>query len=136
MAFIGGMILGILALAADDPQLRSAALAEGEALLAAGSISHNHLHFRRDAIDACLDAGDWSGAELHSSALETYTREEPLPWSNFFVARGRALAACGRGRRDAALAAELALLMEEGKRLAFKLSLPALELALAGAMSR
>jgi class 3 adenylate cyclase/tetratricopeptide (TPR) repeat protein len=136
MAFIGGMILGILALAADDPQVRSNALAEGEALLAAGSISHNHLHFRRDAIDACLDAGDWSGAELHSSALETYTREEPLPWSEFFGARGRALAACGRGRRDAALVVELARLMEEGKRLAFKLSLPALELALAVAMSR
>ena len=135
MAFIGPMILGILALAANDPQVRSDALAEGEALLAAGSVSHNHLHFRRDAIDACLDAGDWSGAELHSTALETYTCEEPLPWSDFFVARGRALAACGRGRRDAALVAELARLTEEGQRLAFKLSLPAVETALAGAMS-
>jgi hypothetical protein len=136
MAFIGGMILGILALAADDPQVRSDALAEGEALLAAGSISHNHLLFRRDAIDACLDAGDWRGAELHSTALETYTLEEPLPWSDFFVARGRALAACGRGRRDTALVAELARLREEGKRLAFRLSLAAVEVALAGAMSR
>ena len=136
MAFIGGMILGILALAADDPQERGDALAEGEALLAAGAISHNHLHFRRDAIDACLDAGDWSGAELHSAALEAYTRDEPLPWSDFFVARGRALAACGRSRRDAGLEAELARLREEGKRLAFKLSVPGVEVALAGAMSR
>jgi class 3 adenylate cyclase/tetratricopeptide (TPR) repeat protein len=135
MAFIGPMILGILALAANDPQVRSDALAEGEALLAAGSVSHNHLHFRRDAIDACLDAEDWSGAELHSDALETYTHEEPLPWSGFFVARGRALAACGRGRRDAALIAELAGLREKGKRLAFKLSLPAVEAVVAGAMS-
>jgi tetratricopeptide (TPR) repeat protein len=135
MVFIGGMILGILALAADDPQERSDALAEGEALLAAGAISHNHLHFRRDAIDACLDAGDWSGADLQSTALEAYTQDEPLPWSDFFVARGRALAACGRGRRDAGQVAELTRLTEEGKRLAFRLSLPAVETALAGAMS-
>jgi class 3 adenylate cyclase/tetratricopeptide (TPR) repeat protein len=136
MAFIGGMTLGILALAADDPQVRDDALAEGEALLAAGAVSHNHLHFRRDAIDACLDAGDWSGAELHSTALESYTQTEPLPWADFFVARGRALAACGRGRRDAGLVAELTRLAEDGKRLAFKLSLPAVETALAGVMGR
>ena len=134
MAFIGPMILGILALAADDPQVRSDALAEGEALLAAGSASHNHLQFRRDAIDACLDVADWDGAERHSAALETYTRQEPLPWSSFFVARGRALAAYGRGRRDAALMAELASLREEGARLNFKLSLPAIEAALASPM--
>jgi hypothetical protein len=73
-------------------ELRGVALAEGEALLAAGSPSHNHLQFRRDAIDACLDAEDWSGAEFHSDALESYTHEEPLPWSGFFIARGRALA--------------------------------------------
>jgi tetratricopeptide (TPR) repeat protein len=89
MGYIGPMILGILTLAADDPQVRSDALAEGEALLMAGSASHNHLQFRRDAIDACLYVEDWGGAELHGAALETYTRQEPLPWSRFFVARGR-----------------------------------------------
>jgi hypothetical protein len=136
IAFIGPMILGILALTTDDPRVRSNALAEGEALLAAGSASHNHLQFRRDAIDACLDAEDWSGAELHSDALEIYTCEEPLPWSGYLVARGRALAAYGRGRRDAALMAELAGLRDQGKRLAFKFSLTAVEAALAGAMSR
>ena len=106
-----------LALTTDDPRVRSDALAEGEVLLAAGSASHNHLQFRRDAIDASLDTEDWSGAELHSDALETYTREEPLRWSGFFVARGRALAAYGRGRRNAALMVKLADLREEGKRL-------------------
>jgi tetratricopeptide (TPR) repeat protein len=131
MGYIGPMILGILTLAADDPQVRSDALAEGEALLMAGSASHNHLQFRRDAIDACLYVEDWGGAELHGAALETYTRQEPLPWSRFFVARGRALVAYGRGRRDAALMAELARLREEGARLDFKLSLPAMEAALA-----
>jgi hypothetical protein len=136
MAFIGPMILGILALAADHPEVRNDALTEGEALLTAGSASHNHLQFRRDAIDACLDAGDWIGAELHSTALETYTHDEPLPWSDFFAARGRALAAYGRGRRDAGLVAELARLTEEGKRLGFKLSVPGIEVALEGAMSR
>ena len=128
------MILGILALAADDPQVRSDALAEGEAPLAAGSPSHNHLQFRRDAIDACLDVADSGWCRAPQRRTGDLHPPEPLPWSSFFVARGRALAAYGRGRRDAALMAELASLREEGARLNFKLSLPAIEAALASQM--
>ena len=53
-AFLGPFALGALALASEDPTARQAALAEGEALLEAGAVSHNHLLFRRDAIDAYL----------------------------------------------------------------------------------
>ena len=34
------------------------------------------------------------------SGVALYTRPEPLPRSNFFIGRGRALAAHGRGSRD------------------------------------
>ena len=94
---------GVLALTTEDATVRDTALAEGEALLAAGSISHNHLLFRRDAIEACLDAGAWDGAENHAGALEDYVRQEPSPWTDFVVARGRTLAAHGRGTEIAAL---------------------------------
>ena len=41
----------------------SAALARGEAMLEAGAVSHNHMFFRREAIDICLGYGDPAGAD-------------------------------------------------------------------------
>ena len=67
------------------------------------------------------------------SSLEAYTRPEPLPWTDFFIARGRALAALGRGRDDAAHSAALIRLQYEGQRLGLMTALPAIEAALAGA---
>jgi tetratricopeptide (TPR) repeat protein len=127
-AFLGPFALGALASATDDPTVRHAALEEGEALLRAGAVSHNHLLFRRDAIDACLGAGDWEGAERSAAALEDYTGSEPLPFSDFYIARARALAARGGDRWDAAaLAAELERLRDEGERLGLRVALPAIE---------
>jgi tetratricopeptide (TPR) repeat protein len=124
-AFLGPFALGALALAADDPIVRQAALEEGEALLRAGAVSHNHLLFRRDAIDALLGAGDWKGAERCAALLEDFTRSEPLPFSDFYIARARALAAHGRQRSNAeSLAAELERLREEGERLGLLVALP------------
>jgi hypothetical protein len=105
--------------------VRQAALEEGEALLRAGAVSHNHLLFRRDAIDACLGAGDWEGAERCAAALQDFTRAEPLPFSDFYIARARTLAAHGGQRLNAeALAAELERLREEGERLGLRVALP------------
>jgi hypothetical protein len=39
-----------------------------------------------------LLAGDPDGMLNYVSALENYTRPEPLPWAELFAARGRALA--------------------------------------------
>jgi tetratricopeptide (TPR) repeat protein len=68
IAFLGPFALGALALASDDPTVRQAALEESEELLHVGAVSHNHLLFPRDAIEAYLEAGDWEGVE--SSAAE------------------------------------------------------------------
>jgi hypothetical protein len=130
-AFLGPFALGTLALATDDPAARQAALEEGEALLQAGAVSHNHLLFRRDAMDACLASGDWEGAERSAAGLEEFTRSEPLPFSDFYIARARALAAHGARRSDlSSLAAELARLHEEGERLGLRVALPPIERAL------
>ena len=124
-AFLGPFALGALALASEDPTTRQAALAEGEALLEAGAVSHNHLLFRRDAIDAYLGAGDWEGVERSAAGLPQYTRSEPLPFSDFYSARARALASCGRGQSNTtALPAELEHLREEGERLGLQVALP------------
>lgn len=129
-SFAGPRIFGELARNLKDPRAKRSTLAEGERLLQAGSVSHNHFHLYVDAIDVSLETGGWEEAERYAGALETFTRSEPLPWSDFFIARGRALAAWGRGRRDADTVTELRRLRDEARRAKLMTALPALDEAL------
>ena len=81
---------------------------------------------------SALELGAWDEAERYAAALEDFTRAEPLPWSAFFVARGRALAALGRGGVDESTKPELERLAAEARRLDYRIALPAIEQALAG----
>jgi hypothetical protein len=125
--FLGPIALSALALASDDPTARQTALQEAEALLRAGAVSHNHLLFPRDAIEAYLEAGDWEGVERTAADLDRYTQSEPLPFADFYVARGRALAAFCRGRSDTA---ELERVRDEGERLGIRVALSGIETAI------
>jgi hypothetical protein len=107
-------------------------LAQSEAIIRKGCVAHNQLRFYPDAMDVALDLGDWDEAVRYAAALEEYTHPEPLPWSDFFVARGRALAALGRGERGKDLRRELERLVAETHRLDYHTARPALEQALAG----
>ena len=123
--------MGYFATLTDDPVARRNALKEAEALLQEGSVGHNFLEFYVYAMDACLKSGDWDEVERYALALEEFTRGEPLPASDFFIARGRTLAAHGRGDHDHATVQELKLLREEAARVGLKRALPALEEAIA-----
>jgi class 3 adenylate cyclase/tetratricopeptide (TPR) repeat protein len=131
VAYLGPFFYGLLAHVAVDAATSDAALAEGERLLATNQIGHNHLLFRRDAIETCIDRGIWDAAENHADALDAYAEREPSPWTRFFAARGRALAAHGRGRRDAALRSEMERLSKEAEGCGFRAALPALKACLA-----
>ena len=128
--FFGPRVLGLLAATTDDPGERKQALEEGEELLRAGAVSHNHFWFYRDAMDATLGIGDWDSVERYAASLDEFTRPEPLTWTDFFVARNRALAAFGRGERDKEIIHELQRLCDEAERVGFKIASPALEEAL------
>jgi hypothetical protein len=130
MEYLGPIFYGILALIETEPTRRSAALAEGEALLRSNSVGHNHLLFRRDAVDACLDSKDWDGAENHAAALEVFVSAEPMPWSSFIMSRARATAAAGRGTHAPALAEQLQSLSGEGRRLGLLIELTQITAAL------
>ncbi len=129
--YAGPSILGDMAFATGDAGERDVALDEGERLLREGSLSHNHFEFAGMAIETCLKWQDWDGAERYAAQLEDYTREEPLAYCTLLIARGRALAAFGRGRRDEEGLGELRRLREEAARMGFRTALPALDAALA-----
>jgi len=133
VSYCGPWVLGPIALITSDPRERQDALEEGEQLLRAGSVGHNHFWFYRDAMDAALEDSDFDNVERYATALESYTNAEPLPWTSFFIKRGRALAAFGAGKRGDATLGELKHLMEEAERVGLKAALPALEGALRAA---
>ena len=130
MTFGGPIALGILALAAEDEEQCHAALLEAETILSAGSVGHNYLNFYEDAMEACLQFEAWEAVERYALALQDYTRPEPLPRSDYFIARGRALAAFGRGRRDENTLQTLQQLCSEADKNGFKLSRHAIDAAL------
>jgi hypothetical protein len=130
---IGGFIAAPLcaceALLADDPATARAVLAEGEGWLARGSLGHCHFWYRADAIDVALALRDHELALHHCVALEAYASAEPLPWSDFHIARGRAMVAFARAPGEAERGA-LAEVRERARALGFKGALPALDKAL------
>jgi DNA-binding SARP family transcriptional activator len=136
LAFMGAIILAMLAVATDDPTARAAALAESEALLGDNDTGFSQLLCRRDTIEANLVAGNFGEALRHAAALEASTRSQPLPWSDFFVARGRALARLGANPADGAAREQLEKLREEGRRLGQLVAVVAIDAALGAARSR
>jgi len=129
-SFTGPWTQGALAVVTRDSEVRRVALEEGERLLQTGCVSHNYFWFYRDAMEAALSSGDWDRAERYAAALEVYTRPEPLPCTDFFIARGRALATLGRLGCNTELLATLTRVREEGQRLGFVTALRAIETAL------
>ena len=130
LPFTGGWVWGALSMVTDDPQVRAHALREGERSLRKGMIGSNYLTFYRFAIEASLHCAAWEELVRYAQALEDFTCPEPLPRSDFFIARGRALAAFGRGDRDDAITQELQRLRDEAERVGLKVAIPALEEAI------
>ena len=91
MGHIGPWLHGVRALAETDPSARRQLLAEGERLLALGCVSDNHLQLPELAIEVFLELGDWDAVQRSCYRIRQYTAAEPLPFSEFMIARGLAL---------------------------------------------
>jgi len=130
--YTGPWVLGAIALAAEDATIRRKALAQGEALLALGCVSHNYFHFYQMAIDVAMELGQPEEMLRYAAALERYTAREPLPWTDFVIARGRALARYLRKERDGQLNDELRSLRDSAVQSQLAIALPRIEAALAG----
>jgi class 3 adenylate cyclase/tetratricopeptide (TPR) repeat protein len=130
VAFAGPVILGAVALATTDPARRFEALRQGDAILRDGCPSHNHFRFYRDAIEVSLREQHWDGAEDYANALERYFGANASPWSDFFIARGRALAAAGRRQPEKEVVAQLRQLRDYAAQIGTWAAVPRLDEAL------
>ena len=133
MTFIGPSVLAIYAAVTDNPEKARDALREAESILDSGCVAHNHMWFARTAIDHVLAIEAWDLADHFASRLEASTREQPLAWADFIIARGRALAAWGRGSRDSELAGRLQHLREVAAERGLKSAIAQIDEALAAA---
>ena len=89
--YCGPWCLGVQALHTPNVERARELLAQGEALLAAGCVSHNHLEFRRAAMEFNLRHGDYRETRRHAAALRDYTKDESLAWSDLIVRRAEYL---------------------------------------------
>ncbi len=128
--YAGPAILADIALTTDDAVERREALEEGEQLLEGGCVSASYFEFHIGAMETSLRIGAWDRVDRHAASLESYTREEPLPLTDFFIRRGRALAAFGHDSHDEDAAAQLRHLRDTGKHMNFRTALLAIEQAL------
>jgi tetratricopeptide (TPR) repeat protein len=130
MQFAGPKTHGALSRAVEDKAEQDRLLAEGEELLRRGAVGHNHLWFYRDAIEAMLAAADARRALRYADMLQAYTRSEKLPWSELFVARGRALVRALQGNFDDGLREELIRVQAALRDTGLRAFLPPVEAAL------
>ena len=130
VGFIGPQVWAETVCNMIDRGTRRQALQEGERILQAGAVSHNHFYFYAGAMEACLETEEWEEVERYAAALEEFTRSEPLPWCDFYIKRGRLLASHGRGNRDESTMSGLRQLCSEAERVGLKIAMPALEAAL------
>ena len=105
--FFGPRILAISASLAEDREVASQLLREAESILDVGCVSHNHFYFAQTAIEHSLASEEWGEVERYASRLEAYTKAQPLPFSDFLTARGRALARWGRGEKNQEVVTEI-----------------------------
>jgi hypothetical protein len=75
-SFHGAHILGVLATALEAAEAKRRALAEAEALIAAGCVSHNQLRFYPDAMNVALELGDLDEVERYAAADRLNLRDK------------------------------------------------------------
>ncbi len=116
-AFSGPVLLGIQGRLASSALERRSCWDEAESIFKSGCPGHNRLFFSRDVIETCLQLQDWKACEENCDRLQQHTRNEPLPWSDIVIARGKLLARFGQGDQSNQIKLELQQLESKTKSL-------------------
>ena len=81
-------------------------------------------------MEVSLRFEDWNEVDRYADALEAYCQPEPLPRCEFYLARGRALARCGRSGGDDKSNGQLSALRAQADDAGLRAAIPALDAAL------
>lgn len=132
LKYILGATLACLARASDDPAAARDALAQTEQWLDEYRVfGYKALYALRHALEVGLQQRDPALTERFLIRFEAMHRHnEPSPWVELFVRRGRALLDHMRGARDAGHAARLRALIEDPRFAHMKMALQAVHAAL------
>ena len=130
IAFAGPVVLGAVALATKDSKRRAEALQQGEAILREGCASHNHFRFYRDAIEVSLRECLWDDAKYYATAFERCFGAQSSAWSDFIIARGRALAETRNDRPSQSARVRLRQLRDHAFSVGMRAAVPELDQAL------
>jgi tetratricopeptide (TPR) repeat protein len=129
LTYCGPWILGTLARVTDDAEECERCLDEAESLLQGSGPAHNHLGFALEGMEACLEHGDFARALRCADRLESAFAAEPVPFTQFLVARARALVAWAQGERGSDLRSEIQRLIAQARSEGLLPHLTALERA-------
>ena len=128
--FLGGWVLGAVALSASDHQRQNWAIEEGFSLLSGEVVSHNYLKFYRAVMEVALETQNWDLIDRACDALANYTQSEPLPWSEFYISRAQTLSGFHQDNNGDQVLKSLRKLKEKAEKFGIRASLPQIELAL------
>ena len=120
--------LHAIALTTSDAARRAEVLAEGEARLQAGSVGHNCCRFHCHAMEANVNVSSWGEVRRHAGLLSACPVDEPMPWSEFFIARAISMADAAGGH-DAD--ARLRTLRSQAEAAGPRIAIPGIDRALA-----
>ncbi len=124
MPFCGPLVLALAARMLEAGPERERCRDEVLAMLGQRALGHSQIGFHRLGIDDALARGEWGRAREHADTLEALTRDEPLPYVDFLIARGRSLAALGENPGERAARAEVERLKREAARIDWRIGWP------------
>ena len=128
VTYSGPVILGTWALVTNDEKKREWALKEGETILKERDcVSHNYLVFYQYALQVSLINEKWEEARRYAAALEEYTKDEALPWSDFYISLTDLLSAKGGGEDGPEIIDSLLKLTEKAEKFHIDMALPLLQ---------
>lgn len=119
LKFICPSVLGSLSRRTSDAAARKRAIQEAEEILSGGAVGHNVYWFYRDVMLGSAERNEWDQVRYCADMLEKYTEAEPLPWSDFYISWGRALAGLYEGGRGSVKSGELTRLREIATKAGF-----------------
>ena len=90
-AFIGPWVLGSCALLSNTAEEAEHFLDQADRILEIGCVGHNYYRFYIAAIDTTIKFNLYERTTQYIKKFRKFTEEEPCPWSDFYLKRGKGL---------------------------------------------